>query len=63
MQKLDEFIGARAQGVDSKGALDAVFVEHSFGGVPIPKAPTRLGDLSGMVLTDHDEEENILLGS
>ena len=65
MKKLDEFIGSKAKGVNSNqgAALDAVFVEHSFGGVPIPKAPIGLGDLSGMVLTDHDEGEDILLGS
>ena len=44
------------------------YVEHSFGGVPIPKAPARdvapgprMGDMSGLVVTDIGEDGEDLL--
>lgn len=42
------------------------YVEHSFGGVPIPKAPVRehnLGDMSGLVVTEMEETEDLLISS
>jgi hypothetical protein len=45
------------------------YVEHSFGGVPIPKAPARdvapgpkMGDMSGLVVTEFgDDAEDLLV--
>jgi hypothetical protein len=67
-RKYDDFIGLKSTNDQTNSneaatATDADYIEHSFGGVPIPKAPGRLGDLSGMIVTDHDEADNLLLGS
>ncbi len=44
------------------------YVEHSFGGVPIPQAPSaqqkeKLRDTSGLIVTDPDEEDELLIAS
>jgi hypothetical protein len=46
--------------------LDANYVEHSFGGIPIPKAPKRdagVSDMSGLVVTEVGDQEDLLLAS
>lgn len=68
MQRFEDLIRtkfAKEKSISSNDAAAATddYVEHSFGGVPIPKAPGRLGDLSGMIVADHDDADNILLGS
>ena len=71
MQKIDDFIGIKSENGHKHQAsmnehaaqTDVDYIEHSFGGVPIPKAPVRLADMSGMIVSDYDDGDQILLGS
>jgi hypothetical protein len=71
MQKIDDFVGLKSADAheqqvslsETAAQADVDYIEHSFGGVPIPKAPVKLVDMSGMIVTDHDDADNLLLGS
>lgn len=61
-------VPSRKETQKSTETTDVNYVEHSFGGIPIPKAPAktqeaRMGDMSGLVVTETEDVDDLLLGS